>query len=346
MRRRFLDVRRSTIPQIVGTIAGDLPTMVGYVNTAQERLILCGGDRGWWGSWYKTVWNVTTANPYITCGREIARITDLAVCGVSVKIQNEFYEFLEAGIGMQPNSYCGYTQCGEPIQTFERGMVSTMIDIPSTGKYLLRLYLKDPRDIGKRVLISGLDQNGMVIRNTDGVNEVAGEYLVLSGPFVESISEFTKITGIQRDVTFRDVDLYAWETTTGVETLLSTYAPDEEVPVYRRYYISNMPLGCCCSTSGTVQVIGMAKLEFIPVRQDTDFLIIGNIPALEEEIKSIWFGRMDDPKLFGLSIAKHRNALHFLNEEIKHYQGTTRPAIHNPIFGTATLENQRIGSVI
>lgn len=345
MRRRLLDVRRTMIPQVIGSISADLPTLCQYVNTAQERLILCGGDRGWWGTWFKTIWDVDVADPYITCGREIARVTDMAVCGTPIQMHNEFYEFLEAGIGIQPST-CYQELCGYPVQTFERGTVYTMVDIPDDGSnYTLRVYTKDNRDIGKRILISGLDQNDVIIRNTDGTNEVSGEYLEFAAPFVDSVAFFSKITGIQKDVCFRDIDLYAVNATTGVETLLSTFAPDEEVPIYRRYYIANMPSSCCSSSTGSVQVVGMAKLEFVPVRQDTDFLIIGNLPALEEEIKSIWFGRMDDPKMFAVSIARHKNAIHFLNEEIKHYQGTTQPAILNPIFGTASLEAQRIGSL-
>lgn len=344
MRRRLLDVRTSTIPRLIGSCAADLPTLCQYVNDAQERLIYAGGDRGWWGTWFKTVFTVSQTDPYITCGREIARITDLTVCGTPVRLHNEFYEFLEAGIGLQPKTGCSDC-CDLLLETFERGTVTTMVDIPDDSTYTLRVYRSDARDDGKRILISGLDANSAVIRNTDGTNEVAGEYLTFAAPFTDSVSQFTSITGIQKDVTFRDVTLYAVDTVTGAETLLSTYAPDELVPTYRRYYINNLPEQCCSDT-GDVQVVGMAKLEFIPVRQDTDFLVIGNLAALKEEIACIWFSDMDDPKMFGLGMARHANAIRLLNQEIKHYQGSTLVAIINPIFGTASLYRQRIGNVI
>jgi hypothetical protein len=329
---------------VIGSCAADLPTLCQYVNSAQERLIYAGTDRGWWGTWMKTVFSVTTTDPYITCGREIARIADLTVCGAPIRIQNEFYEFLESGIGLQPMN-CGGDCCQSLLETYERGSVPTMVDVPDDSTYTLRAYPSDVRDDGKRLLISGLDANGVIIRNTDGTNEVSGEYLELATPFVDSVSQFTLINGVQKDVTFRDVALYAVDTVTGVETLLSTYAPDELVPSYRRYYINNLPTQCC-GVSGTAQVVGMSKLEFLPVRQDTDFLLIGNLPALEEEVASIWFGKMDNPKLFQLAMLRHANAIRLLNEEITHYQGTTHAAIINPIFGTAKLWNQRIGSVI
>lgn len=343
MRETFGSFRKSRIPVTLGSCAGDVPRLASYVNEAQQRLIYAGGETGWWGGWYKTAFNVTTTNPYIICGREIARVIDLTVCNNPVPIQNEFYEFLEAGIGTVPKSSCA-EPCGI-LQTYERGQFPTMVDVPTTGTFKLRVYPTDDRDLGKRVLFTMLDQNGRTVTNTDGTQPVVdGEYVVLTNPFEDTISGCSKILAIQKDITYRSVEIYAFNVDTGVETLLVSLAPGEERPTYRRYYINNLPSQCCGLS--TIQVLGMAKLEFIPVSTDTDFLTIGNIPALKEECEAIRFGEMDNANALQMAALKHRNAIKLLNEELTHYLGRARPAIVQPLFGTAKLEVRNVGSLI
>jgi hypothetical protein len=89
----------------------------------------------------------------------------------------------------------------------------------------------------------------------------------------------------------------------------------------------------------------MAKLEFIPATRDTDFLIIGNIPALIEECKSIRYSDMDTTAAPALAQAAHLRAIKLLNQELTHYLGQLNPAVNLAPFGTATLGRQMIGSL-
>lgn len=345
MRRTVLDFRKSATPALIGACAADGPTLFSYLNSAIERLVYAGGETGWRGGWYKTVFNLTQDDPYVTTGREIARIINFTVCDVPVRTQNEFYEFLEASIGPQPPSSC--PQSSQPVvQALDRGFFPSMVDIPTDTNYKLRAYPKDPRDYGKRLLASGIDENSVVIRNTDGTHEVAGEYLTLADPFVDSSAIFSRLDGVQKDVTFRDVDLYAVNQDDLSETLLSTYAPGETVPSYRRYYLDDLPENCCCSSIGSIQVYGMAKLECLPVASDTDFLLIGNLPALEEECLAIHYGRMDNPKALQMSAIKHMLAIKLLNQELDHYFGRSSIAVSQPLWGTADLRRTGVSTMI
>lgn len=338
MRTTFSQFRHSRIPEVLGRCANDTPYLLSLVNESIQRLLLEDEGEGWWGTNYKTAFNVT--NGFITAPREVARITDIAVCNQPVRIQNCFYEFLWAGGGLQPNA-C--ESCNNATQALDRGTVSTMADLPSGDQYI-RVYSTDARDVTKRIFIQALDENGLVIRTQDGVNWNDGFYLTLDQPFNTSSYLVTKITGIAKDQTYGDVAVYAVDATTGVETLLSRYQADETTPSYRRYYLANLPTRCCSSTT-TIQVIGLAKLDFVPVTKDTDFLLIGNLPALKEECMAIRYSEMESQGSKELSDAHHKKAIKLLNQELRTYEGTKNPAINVAVYGTAALRRVGVGSI-
>lgn len=346
MRITLATALQSRIPQAVGLCADDLPGVASYINEAQQRLIGAAGETGFWGGWYATAFNVTRADPYITCPPEIARLAGVSLCNFPLRIQNQWYEFLEAGIGPVPKDGCSGWQ--DPIEAFERGVYPTAYDLPSTN-CLLRVYISDARDVGLRMLVSGTDSGGDTLYSTDGSNEVVGTYLTFQQPFDTTAFIVTEITAIQKDLTYGDVRLYAVDATTGAETLLAKYGPDEQNPAYRRYYFNSIPSASCngsASSSITImQVKAMAKLEYLPARRPTDFLIIGNIPALKEECLAIRYGEMDSGTGAALANKCHRNAIRLLNQELTHYLGKDRVAVNFAPFGTAKLVNQNIGGL-
>ena len=268
----------------------------------------------------------------------------MAVCNFPIRIQNQWYEFLEAGIGPVPKP-CG-NQWIDPLEAFERGVWPTAFDMVGTNNFL-RVYISDPRDVGLRMLVSGTDANGNSIYSTDGSMEVIGTYLTFQQPFFTTGFVVTSITSVQKDLTYGDVRLYQVDATTGVETLLSKYGPDETAPAYRRYYINSLH-GCHSSTATlttNIQVKAMAKLEFLPARRPTDFLIIGNLPALKEECLAIRYGEMDSGTGAAMANQKHRAAIRLMNQEMTHYLGKDRVAVNFAPFGTAKLEHQNIGGL-
>ena len=352
------DVRLSRLPEVIGKCADDLVGVAAFVNQAQEQLVKCGGESGWYGGWAKVAFNITRCNPYITLPREFARAINLDVCKFPIRIQNEFYEFLPDGIGLQ--DFCKIPTasdwCGA-LEGYERGVFPTMIDLTPTNQ-LLRVYLTDPRDAGARVLIGpALDQNGNNIYSQDGLNQVNGFYLPLAQPFTTSAFIVTGFNAVQKDATYGDVLLYQVDATTGAQVLLSRYKPDEINPAYRRYFIHKVPCSCNsvavpgnpCGpgvvTPGTVTVTAMVKLEYLPANRDTDFLVIGNIPALISECKSIRYSDMDTPAARGFRDANHKDAIKYLNDELQHYLGQLMPAINLAPFGTARLQRAGIGRI-
>jgi hypothetical protein len=338
MRTNFFQFRTSRIPEVLGRCANDTPYLLSLVNEAIQRLLLEDIDTGWWGTNYRTAFTVT--NGFITAPRDVARITDIAVCNQPIRIQNCFFEFLWAGNGLQPN---GCQSCNGVTEALDRGVVSTMADLP-TGDQYIRVYSTDSRDVTRRIFIQALDENGLVIRTQDGLNWNDGFFLTLDQPFNTSSYMVTKINGIAKDKTYGDVAIYAVDATTGVETLLSRYQADETTPSYRRYYLNNLPNQCCSNTSA-VQVIGLAKLDFVPVTKDTDFLLIGNLPALKEECMSIRYSEMESQGSKELADAHHKTAIKLLNKELRTYEGNNNPAINVAVYGTAAPGRVGVGYI-
>ena len=314
--------KESTIPEKIGVCSNDTARIAAAVNDAQQRLIFAGKETGWWQGWVKVRFSVTPTYPYITLPREFARIINMDVCGIPVYIHNEFYEVLPGGIGPVPNPNC-CDWCGT-VAGYERGIWPTFIDLATTNQ-ALRAYTTDARDIGSRMLIVGLDQNGNQIYSQDGLQTVNGTYMVFNTPFVDSGFIVTKIQGIVKPVTFGDIELYQVDQTTGVEVLLSRFKASETNPAYRRYYIH--PLTACCANSSSFTVTAIAKLEYIPAIRDTDMLIIGNIPALTEMIQALRYFSQDVMAAHQMGVVHEKRALRLMRQELEHYMGIEHPAV-------------------
>lgn len=303
------------------------------------------GDSGWWGGWVELAFTVTQANPFITTPRGIGRIGEMNVCTFPVPIENSFFEYLAYGFGRWPKSACATTRCA-PLQAHERNVVPTFSDLTTTAK--LRVYPTDTADVNLRVLVQGLDGNGIPIRTLDGLVQVSGEFVTLEAPFADTVNSYSVITGLQKDVTFGRVNFYQLDPTTADETLISFMEPGETVAGYRRYYVSGLPKNCCGVpvTSTDVQVTALARLEYIPVAVPTDYLIVPNVEALTQEAQSARYDRMDDPQMKANALLHHRNAVRLLQGQSVAMEGKLKPAVSFSPFGSARLELQKIGTLI
>lgn len=339
----------SMLPQELGLCNADLPQIAAYVNRAQTILIGAAPETGWWGSWARVKFQASRCHPYLTLPREFARAINLDVCRFPIRIQNEFFEFMEAGIGLQ-DANKRHNWCGA-LEGYDRGTFPTMRDLDPANQ-MLQVMITDPRDAGSRILISGLDQNGNIIYSQDGQNSVLGFYMTMQSPTVSSGFVVTKIDTVQKDATFGAVLLYQVDATTGNQVLLSRYAPDETVPSYRRYFINQLPCGCFCHTPQSpcisslplsigVPITAMCKLEYIPANRETDFLIVPGSPVgmegLIAQCKAIRYSGMDAANSIGFKAAANSDAIKALNRELQHYLGVMRPAVNYAPFGTAKL---------
>lgn len=351
------------LPKAIGSCASDLPTIAAYVNRAQERLINCGGETGWIGGWQHVAFPISPCYPYFSLPPEWSRVINMDLCKFPLRIQNEFYEYLEGGIGLQGGNHqqawqalgqtppYGYwnRRSNDAVQGFERGMNFPLYrDICPVNQYV-KIYTTNPLDVGKRVLVGpAWDQNNNPIYTLDGNNQVNGFYLTLGSTSVTSPMIVSRIDGIQKDATFGEVLFKQLDAVSGVEVTLSKFKPWETIPAYRRYYISAVrwyypQSPCVTSPNGTspvpcdLTVNALVKLAFTPALLATDFLVIGCIPALIEECKAIRFMDMDAANAPQMAEQYHRRAIKMLQDEMRSALGELQPAVQFSPFGTAHI---------
>lgn len=340
------DAVASRLPGLVGLCADDLPGVCAILNSATERLLYAKevGDESWIGGWAELALTASQDSPFVTLPYGVSMIEALDVCTFPVPVRNQFAEYLRYGFGRWPKSSCATTRCS-PLEALDRGNVPLFSDIVPPDK-LLRVRLTDGADEGKRVLVQGLDANSVPIRTLDGTVQVDGEFLELTAPFVDS-SVISVVTGIQKDITLGQVAFYEYDTVSTDERLVLTMQPGETVAGYRRYYVSGLPTSCCPlppTTPGTVQLTALVKLDFVPVRVLTDYLLIPNIEALTHEAQAIRFSGMDSPSGSAQSAFHHREAIRLLQGQSIHEFGKLSPAVNFAPFGTARLSLQRVGT--
>lgn len=337
MRAILANVRSSRIPQVLG-MCSDSDKLVSYVNEAMQRLIV----RGRWNGSFQRI-RICSDSGCITLPRQIAAIHEMAVCGMPVSIRNQFWEFLMNGLGVQWDKSESSCSCPGP-NFIDRGWFPTYADI--IGTKTLRLYASVLTDYGKRILVQGYDSNNQWVRTLDSGVYIDGYYMTLADPFTDSEFTFTSITGIQKPETDGNVLLYEVNSS-GDQRQLGVFEPDETVPHYRRYFMKNS--GGLCDTSccnNTVTFTGIAKLEFIPVVNDTDYLFIDNIPALKEMCQAIRMSEMDTAQSQAQALVYEKRAIRELNHEKLTYNPEDQTAIGCHVFGSARLNKRNIGRLM
>jgi len=358
-RLRLYDVMISRLPSLLGLCQDNVPQISNYVNSAQRRLLYAreAREEGWYGTWAEVAFNVSQATPYITLPREIARLEALNVCNVPVRVRNQWFEYLTFGDGRMPKDNVWRNSNGILTGAYTRNNVVTASEMTNAPQYIVA-YSTDAQDVGKRTLIQGLDSSGNPIYSVDVTTPVTGVFLSLQSPTsVSTAMTLSALTGIQKDVTIGEVRYYQHDPATGDETWLLTMQPGETTADYRRYYLNNLPATCCWATellqgcptgnsTTSIQVMALAKLDLIPVRVQTDWLLIQNLEAIIEECQSVRYSEMDEAMAVKISAEKHKLAIGLLNGEQAHYLGLTQPAVSFYPFGSARLRRQKIGSMI
>jgi hypothetical protein len=352
-RLRLYDVRVSRFPRVVGLCQGDTMRIAQYVNSIQSRLVLCkeAGEEGWIGGWAEVQFSVSQATPYMTFGPDISRLELVDICDRPVDVNNQFVEYQRFGNGRLPKQF---TNCGQGCRwassVYSRNNAPTFTDL-STPPQLLTVFMSDPTDANKRILLQGTDQNSNTIVSQDGNSRAQGIFLTLATPFVTTPLTFNTITGIQKDITNGTVQVFQTDPNSGAQVLLVTMQPWETTAWYRRYYFDRLPWSCCNpngspTTTSSVTVTAIAKLELLPVTFDTDYLMIQNLEAVIEEGQALRYSEMDSMDSKQLEAIKHRDAVRLLNGQISHVLGQKDPAINIALFGSARLERNRIGSLL
>lgn len=279
-----------------------------YVNRATQRLLPLGH---WAGTmaWYRVCVN----SACLTWPREVETIEHYWVNGVPGISRDAWYEGVRNGPGkVRNNSFCGGT-------LVDRGEVCAFDDVRGTNQRLA-LYCDNPADAGQSVLLNYYDSNGQKVIG----NGEMGDRITLVAPpayaFASRNVMANGLYGVQKGVTLGVVRLYSFDMVAATQYPLGYYEPSEILPTYRRSLVPGLQTmqGCGCPAgvtpcqAPTVEIY--AKVRFIPVKAQSDWLLIGNQPALELAVQAV---KLSEDGYYDKSDAALARAVGFLNAELQ-----------------------------
>lgn len=285
-------------PQVLNLDATD-PRWLQYLNEASQRLL---NMAMWVGTTQR--YAMCTRNACLTWPRQFESIIAMDLCDRPITLRSQWHEFLENGPGLARLRTCN------TFNAFDRGSHFAMFDdilVPSR----IRLYPQFPTDVGKTVTIRGLDSNRQPV--LFGGGSVDGEIITLQSPYVDSVTIWAPqvFHDVIKQPTNGYVRAYSYDASlpippaapTSTDTplhALAVWEPTETLPDYRRSFIPslvNRGIGCCGegpivvdqnptpapleTACARTRITVIAKMRFIPLLGDTDFLPIGNAPALK-----------------------------------------------------------------
>ena len=147
-----------------------------------------------------------------------------------------------------------------------------------------------------------------------------GEVVTLTNGFVDTSTSFKSITGVIKDVTQGNVQMYELKDSTPTLVDIATYEPDETLPSYRRSLIPSLggAAGCEDGTDTKVAVTVIAKLRFINAVNDTDVLMVSDLYAVKNMAVAI---KLEENRDFGAA-AEYRNlAIESLQNQLANHMG-------------------------
>lgn len=286
-------------PQILNMAVTD-PRWLMLLNEASQRLL---NMAMWLGTTQRYAICVNEA--CITWPRQFESIIAMDVCDYPITLRSQWHEFLENGPGLARLDNC----CLTGLNAYDRGSGFAMFDdvtVPSK----IRLVPSLGVDVGKTVTIRGLDSNYNPVLTDNG--NIEGEVLTIASPFVDSTTTWGKqvFRAVIKQVTKGFIRAYSYDASLPVPPAspgpgdtplkpLAVWEPTETLPDYRRSYIPSLS-GCRCTDSDDedcdrfTAVTVMAKMKFVRLVSDLDFLPIGNGPAVQMAMLSCMLSQRGD----------------------------------------------------
>lgn len=338
MKLTVQNILDSRIPQSIGQCA-TTESVLSFVNEAVARIFsldipVVGRTRRF---------QFCLNKDCITLPRGILSIESVWVCRKPIPIRSQWFEELPSGVGLR--------QAGDfDLQWFDKGDGYVGFDdfLPESER--IRVYADNPDDAGTPVLFQFYDENNQWVLTENG--NVDGQRIELAMPYAESDRFCSMLVGVQKPVTRGPVRVFAHNTVTDTLRAIAVYEPDETLPNYRRaaIYGLNRVGGCRQPQDGgdgeecaVTQVTVMAQMEFVPVRKLTDYVQVGNLPALKEMMQAIRYGEQDDLESKNKARIHELNAIRLLNREWSAYIGKgAQQDVHiitNESYGFRDIEN-------
>jgi hypothetical protein len=342
IRRQYKDVK-DELARVAGTAGQSMDSeqIKNYVNLATEELM---SEFDFPGVIDRLRFKVTGAKVVLPSDYE--RIMLMTIDRQPVQMQSPWYEFVGCGLDLayefnqDPNNVTDFEWWHQNMGVLDRDDCATFTDVPHDAlQPKLRVYgTVNELVCGERpnITIYGYDDQGQWIRSATGNsfvcatgnsgtgngaepdNYVDGIQVPINGdtaPFYIDVNQTVReVTAISKPITRGKVHVYAMPIL-GAGICVGTYAPRDTVPMYRRYHIP----GLC--TGHTYHVVARCRRRYFPIVEDTDFLILTNLPALKSMIMAVYYLEAAQPDKY----AQYKSiAIDLLKKEAKAYIGLQR----------------------
>lgn len=285
------DVRAQLEPQFGST------SFLQILNEVCERYTKSGK---WKGAVVETTF--ASADGFITLPYEFESVLAMTYNRAPSLVYTQFHTYTINGPGELQDSL---TWPG--ILTDMGDGYPTQANITTTG--VLKV-MTDAADDGKTIRIYGLDQNGVEVYDSSGV---PGITVTTAAPFVLTSKQFSKMTGIQACPDPTILMTKFWSLYDAGNNLLSTYYPGESRPCYRRYQTGQ--------AEEAIRLI--CQRRFLRMRNESDWVIPGNIPAIRA---GFWAWKFEDGSDIQKAEESWARGLNLLNQEAKYSRGGGIPS--------------------
>lgn len=192
----------------------------------------------------------------------------------------------------------------------------TFNDITGTTGKQIRYYTVNAADNGAGITLFGNRYGGQPLQEIQGAATVNGLTLTAAPPYATNATLVTNIDAITRDATQGMAYLYEYDPSNGQLRDLAAFEPGETNPRYRRSRIKTRPLGYLQGQPDAngirwTSVEALVKVEFVPVVNPRDFLMIDNFDALKFMIQAINLEEANDEQSALIKITKAVQELNF-----------------------------------
>lgn len=310
------DARNSSAIKKVAGVCSTGDEFRDLVNEAQDRLTNIG-------DWFETtqVGRFCFQGCEVVFPRWVRTVEGIRLCNNGeVPIHNSWWSI----IGPR-TCYPGFASYNWGLGTRDSGMSPVYNQVSgNTGKQIAYAITR-PEDVGKTITLFGTQYGGQPLSEYRG--GVWSEGLTITAiaaggtalPAMTSVL-VTKITSVLREATLGVSYVFEYgPDANGTNALrdLAIYQPTETNPRYRKMRID----GICSELARTddngrrIRTLdAICKLQFIPVVNEVDFLLISNFPALKLAIQAL---RLEDAEDTSGAELKWISAIRELNRELR-----------------------------
>lgn len=334
----FSDLKTSSLRKIAQNCANSAD-FADLVNQATRKFM----RRGDWAGTVVPIYVCATAG-CVVWPQYVGQVRRLNICNQPIPVRNMWYEFM-SGVRQCEGGFWRQT-LGPLAGLAAQGRTSVFQDIQGDGR-LVRVYARCTTDYGKTVKIFGLDNNGQTLQTDNGDGTFSlGLNLILAAPYVSASTYVRSIDYVLKDETQCPVDMYAYNASTDLLEDLAHYEAGETRPSYEKtkLVLQNYPNPCSGNTSlsptccGTARgVVALVKLRFIPVKTDTDLVLIDNEDALKLMVQSILNHEAGDRKG---ALQYESDAIRELNRELEDVSPDDQLSALDNVLGPYTFSQQ------